>query len=420
MRTIKLLSIIALITTSAFSQTVLKLDECYKLGRENFPLIKHKEYIEKSREYTVSNIWKSYFPQITISSQATYQSDVTSIPISLPGMKIEPVSKDQYKAVADISQVIYDGGLMSAQSKIQNAASEVDDYKIEIELIKVKERINQLYFGILLLDKQLLQTELTKVDLNASLEKLNGAYANGTVTSSDVDILKAEILKLAQREIEINSSRKSFLDMLGLMINKSLDQSAKLEIPQANNSLKVESMNRPEISMYTAQEKMIDQQSGLSLAKILPKASLFVQGAYGKPTLNMLKNNFDWYYIAGARLSWSLSSLYTYGNESEIIELNKKSVESQKESFLLNNKLSLLQYQNEFEKLQELVKIDEDIIAIRTSVKNSAKAKLENGVITSSDYLRELNAEDQAKQNLATHTILILLSEQNYKLSNGN
>ncbi|MCK9209599.1 MAG: TolC family protein [Ignavibacteriaceae bacterium] len=420
MRTIKLLSIIALITTSTFSQNVLTLDECYKLGRENFPLIKQKEYIEKSREYTVSNIWKSYFPQITISSQATYQSDVTSIPLSLPGMKIEPVSKDQYKAVADISQVIYDGGLMSAQSKIQNAASEVDDYKIEIELIKVKERINQLYFGILLLDKQLLQTELTKADLKASLEKLNGAYANGTVTSSDVDILKAEILKLAQREIEINSSRKSFLDMLGLMINKSLDQSAKLELPEANNSLKVERINRPEISMYTSQEKMIDQQSGLSLAKILPKASLFVQGAYGKPTLNMLKNNFDWYYIAGARLSWSLSSLYTYGNESEIIELNKKSVESQKESFLLNNKLLLIQYQNEFEKLQALVKIDEDIIAIRTSVKNSAKAKLENGVITSSDYLRELNAEDQAKQNLAMHTIQKLLAEQNYKLTTGN
>lgn len=402
------------------SQTVLTLEKCYEKSRENFPLIKQKEYIMKSKDYSVSNVWKGYFPQITISGQMSYQSDVTSLPITLPGIKIDPLTKDQYKAVADISQTIWDGGIMSSQAGIQSSSADVDDQKIEIEMLKVKDRINQLYFGILLLNQQIEQTELVKKDLNASLEKLKGAFANGTATKTNVDILKAELLKTDQREIELKSSRNSFVEMLGLLINERLDETLKLEQREIHNVVDSSEINRPELKLYSSQENLIENQNGQTLAKILPKASLFFQGGYGKPTLNMLKNSFDWYYVAGARLTWSPSNLYTYGNESEIIELNKKSVEAQKEAFILNTNISLKQQMGEIEKLKDLIKVDSEIITIRTSVKESAKAQLENGVITSSDFIRELNNEDQAKQNLSIHTIQLLLAQQNYKLTIGN
>jgi outer membrane protein TolC len=418
----KLITIILLfvIATTIKSQNVLTLEKCYEKSRANFPLIKQKEYIAKSKEYNVSNVWKGYYPQITISGQATYQSDVTSLPISLPGMKIDPLSLDQYKAVADVSQTIWDGGIMSAQAGIQRSSADVDDQKIEIEMLKVKDRINQIYFGILLFNEQIVQTDLVKKDLNAGLDKLNAAFANGTATKTNVDVLKAELLKTDQREIELKSSRKSFVNMLGLLINESLDETLKLKLPEIANVFESNEINRPELKLYSSQESLIENQSGITLAKILPKASLFFQGGYGKPTLNMLKNSFDWYYIAGARLTWSPSNLYTYGNESEINELNKKSVEAQKEAFLLNTNLSLKQQIGEIDKLKELIKVDKEIITIRTSVKESTKAQLENGVITSSDYIRELNNEDQAKQNLSIHTIQLLLAWQNYKLTAGN
>jgi outer membrane protein TolC len=401
------------------AQSTLTLDECYNKARENYPLIKQKEYIAKSRDYSVSNVWKGYFPQITISGQATYQSDVTTIPISFPGIKIDALTQDQYKAVADISQIIFDGGVMSAQSDIQKASAQAEDQKIEVELIKVKDRINQIYFGILLFDEQIIQTELLKKDLNASIEKLSAALKNGTATQPNVEVLKAEMLKAVQKEIELKSSRKAFVDMLGLLVNLKLDESLKLEKPIATTVSANEEINRPELKMYSSQRDMIDNQSGVTLSKILPKASLFFQGGYGKPTLNMLKNNFDWYYVAGARLTWSPTNLYTYGNENEIIELNKKSIEAQKETFLLNTNLSLNQQSREMEKLNELINVDKEIITIRTSVKESAKAQLENGVITSNDFIRELNAEDQAKGNLAIHKIQLLLAQQNYQLTLG-
>jgi len=413
-------SIILLYATTIFPQTKLSLDECYSKARENYPLIKQKEYIAKSKDYNVSNVWKGYFPQLTINGQATYQNEVTTIPISLPGINIESISKDQYKAVADVSQVIYDGGIMSAQAQIQKFSAEVDDQKIETELLKVKDRINQIYFGILLFNEQLIQTDLVKKDLIASFDKLNAALKNGTAMQSNVDVIKAELLKTNQKEIELKSSRKSFIDMLGLLMNQPLEESIELSIPVYNQVENDSQINRPELKMYSFQQKMIEEQSGLTLSKILPKASLFFQGGYGKPTLNMLKTDFDWFYMTGAKLSWPISNLYTFSNENEITELNKKSVEAQKETFLLNTNLSLKQYHNEIEKLIELINVDKEIISIRTSVKESSKAQLENGVITSSDFIRELNAEDQAKQNLSIHKIQLLLAQQNYQLTIGN
>lgn len=383
MKRLLLLILLFLWPEFVVSQPQLNLEECYEKARINYPLIKQKDYITKTRDYSISNIWKGFLPQITFSGQATYQSDVTSLPISIPGMTIETITQDQYKIVADVSQVVYDGGVMSVNADIQRSSAEVDNQKVEIELLKVKDRINQIYFGILLLDEQLIQTELIKKDLNASHDKLNAAFANGTATKPNVDILKAELLKTYQREIELKSARKAFTEMLGLLINQQLHEEIELELPQIQSSAENDEIKRPEVKLYSSQVNLIENQSGLTLAKILPKASLFFQGGYGKPTLNMLENKFDWYYIAGARLTWSASNLYSNGSESEINELNKKSIEAQKEAFLLNTNLSLKQQKSEIEKLQSLIKVDKQIIEIRTSAKESSKAQLEHGVIIS-------------------------------------
>ena len=412
--------IIFLLAVVLNAQKTLSLEECYQSARENYPLIKQNEYIEKSSEYKIANIWKGYYPQINLNGQATYQSDVTSLPVTFPGINIETLSKEQYKAMAEISQVIYDGGVMGSQAGIQKASAEAEQNKLEMELIKVIERINQLYFGILLYDEQLIQINLTKNDLQSSLKKLEAAFENGTTLKSNVDVLEAELLKADQKEIEVKTSRKSFIDMLGLLINQNLVDDLNLQHPAIFISEEMETINRPELNLFSSQKKIIEEQNGITVSKILPKASLFFQGGYGKPALNMLKNEFDWYYIAGARLSWQISNLFTYTNEKEIAEINSKSIEAQKETFLLNTNLSLKQYKNEIQKLIDLIGVDYKIIKIRETVKETAKAQLENGVITSNDFLRELNAEDQAKQNLAIHKIQLLLAKQNYKITSGN
>lgn len=418
----RLLFITLLIISQDFiiPQTQLTLEDCYEKARINYPLIKQKDYIAKTKDYSVSNIWNEYFPQITLLAQATYQSDVTEVPMPLPGVVIERLSKDQYKVAVDVTQTIYDGGIMSSQAGIQESVSEIDNQKIEIELLNLKERVNQIYLGVLLIDAQINQIELVKNDLSESISKLDAAYLNGTATKSDVDVLKAESLNAEQRKIELQSSRISYLNMLGLLINENLNESTILSTPSQINYLPTVEIIRPELRLYSAQKNLIENQDGITVSKIIPKANLFFQGGYGKPGLNMFVNDFDWYYITGIRFSWSLSNLYSYGNESEINQLNLQSIDAQTETFLLNTKITTNQQLQEIDKLNKMIEVDKGIIELRTSVKIAAQSKLENGVITSSDYIRELNAEDTAKQNLEIHKIQLLLAQYNYKITTGN
>ena len=161
--------------------------------------------------------------------------------------------------------------------------------------------------------------------------------------------------------------------MLGLLINQELNESTKLEEPSSNTFISDVEINRPELKLFSSQQNMIDNQDGLTISKILPKASLFFQGGYGKPTLNMLQNQFDWFYITGARLTLSLSNLYSYGNEKEINEINKKNIEAQKETFVLNTNIMVKQQLQEIDKLKKLISVDKEIIDLRTSVKESCK-----------------------------------------------
>jgi outer membrane protein TolC len=208
--------------------------------------------------------------------------------------------------------------------------------------------------------------------------------------------------------------------MLAVLINEKLDDTTILSTPSQINFLSADVIIRPELKLYSAQKNLIENQDVLTDSKIIPKANLFFHGGYGRPGLNMFLNDFAWYYKTGIRLSWSLSNLYSYGNESEINQLNIQSIDAQTETFLLNTKITTNQQLQEIDKLNKLIDVDKSIIELRTSVKIAAQSKLENGVITSNDYIQELNAEDTAKQNLEIHKIQLLLAQYNYKITTGN
>ena len=414
------LAIMLCMVNATAQENKFDLNECYKLARENYPLIKQKDLMNLSTAYSVSSANKAYLPQFTINGQASYQSDVTSIDIKIPGFpSIESPSKDQYKIYAELNQVLYDGGATGNQKKLLKLSNEAEKQKTEVELYKIKDRINQLYFGILLIDEQLKQVDLVKSDLNESIKKTNTAITNGTAYQSNLNLLKAELLKSDQRTLEFKSSRKSFISMLSLFIGKDIPESSvfiKSELTIATTN----TINRPELNLFTLQQSLLDQQLNLMGTKNLPKASLFLQGGYGKPALNLLKNAFDSYYIGGVRLNWNLSNFYTNKNDHLINGVNKQLIDNQKDVFLFNTNLTVTQQSEESNKLAQLIKLDEEIVSLKSKVTIASKAQLENGIITTSDYLREFNAEDQAKSSLILHQIQLLQSQANLKTISGN
>ena len=417
---VKLIAICCCLSAAAFAQstTSLNIDSCYTMAKRNYPLVKQYALMEKSKEYSIDNANKSYLPQFNIAGQATYQSEVTQLPISLPNVSIGPLSKDQYKLYGEVSQPITDLITVKDQKELVEANSEIEEQKIEVEFYKLKERINNLFFGVLLIDAQIQQTELLKKDIQSGIDKTNTAIENGTALKSSADNLKAEMLKANQRTIELKSNRKGYAAMLSLFINQPITENTTLIKPSPQ--IISNTINRPELKLYDLQKKTFDVQSKLITAKNLPRFSLFFQGGLGRPALNMLSNDLKGYYIGGLRLNWNLTGFYTFNKEKQILALNQNGLDIQKDVFLFNTNLNLQQQNSEVTKVQELIETDNSIITLRESIKNTTKNQLENGTVTTNDYLTAVNAQDQAQQNLLLHQIQLLMAQYNYQTTSGN
>lgn len=397
----------------------LKIEDCYILARQNYPLVEQHMLLEKSNNYTIENIAKGALPQLSISGQAGYQSDVTTLPIQLPGINVPAMSKDQYRLTGEVSQPITDLITVRQQKELQKSSQQIQEQNLEIELYKIKDRVNQLFFGIMLIDEQLVQNNLTRKDIQAGINKVSASLKNGTDFRSSLDKLKAEMLKVGQRDIELRSSRQAYITMLGLFIDQTLDESTSFEKPAEVTT--TTNINRPELRSYDFQKKTFDLQSKLINTRSLPKFSVFVQGGLGKPSpVNMLSNELSGYYIGGLRLNWSLSNFYTLKKEKKLNDISKNMLDVQRETFLFNTRQLLSQQNEEINKLRKLINTDREIVDLRTSVKTASNAQLENGVITVNDYLREIYAEEQARQSVSFHQIQLLMAQYNYKTTAGN
>ena len=409
---------------NAFAQTnaELTIDSCYAKAKRNYPLVKQYNLIEKSKTYSLDNVSKGYLPQVNIGGQATYQSDVTQPTLNqnLPGALpiFETISKDQYKIYGEVVQPITDLFTLSNQKDLVEKNAEVETQKLEVELYKLRERIDQVFFGILMIDQQIEQTTLLKNDIQTGIDKTNAAIANGISLKSNLYLLQAEMLKADQRTTELTAARKSYADILSLFIAEPVTESTlirKPPMPKFSSEIA-----RPELEMYDRQKQVFDIQGNIVNARNLPRFSLFVQSGMGRPALNMLSNDFDFFYIGGLRLNWSLTSFYTSRKDKEILGLNQSTMDIQKETFLFNTGLAVKQQFNEVTKIEALIHTDSEIIRLRESIKNTAQSQLANGVISATDYVSFVNAEDQARQNLLLHQTQLLFVLYNNQTTTGN
>jgi len=400
------------------AQETITLEQCYQWSRENYPLIKKQELIKKAEQYTTENALKGWLPQVNITAQATYQNDVTQFPVKLPNVNVEPLSKDQYKVFADVSQTIYDGGNIRNQKNLAKIQSEVQTIQTEVELDKLKERINQLYFGILQTNKQWTQLQFTKLDIKEGIKKAEAQLKNGVIFRSNLDVLKAELVKIEQKEIELQAIKQNFVQMLSYFIKKNIDENTQLETPE--KILLTKNNNRSELKLFDAQKQLLETQRKIINTKNTPKLGAFFQGGYGKPGFNMLKNEFDLFYIGGIRLNIPISGFYTQKNDLALLENQSQDIEIQRENFLFNQNFIEIQQRNDLEKIQNLIDKDNELIELRKNIKTASLAQLENGVINTNDYLREVTAEEQAILTKITHEIQYLLTQYNLKAQLNN
>jgi len=417
-----LLSIIFLLGSqllSAQNNATVTLAQCYDLANKNSPLYQQKALATAAGNLTEKNLHLKWLPQLDINVQATYQSAVTSLPLKLPNVTIEELDKDQYKGTLELVQAVFDGGVIANQKKLQNNYTRADAQKVEVDLYQLKSTINSYYFTALLMDQHLAIMTLVKQDLSNSLKTVAAQVLNGVATKSNEDLLNAELLKTDQQVIESISVKKQAIENLSILTGINIDEQTLLIKPVASYSINEPLVTRPELKLFDFQQQAIQLQSKLIHAKNNPKLSFFANGGYGKPGLNQLKNEFQWFYLSGVKLNIPLMSRFTQQQDKAVLKLQEQVVVTQKENFLKNNRQLMVKQKNEIEKFKQLVASDSAIIALRTRIKENAFTKLSNGIITTNDYIRELNAESQAILNQKVHEMSLLQSQYNYRIIIG-
>ena len=405
------------------------LEECQQAAEKNYPLIQQYGLIEKTTQLTVANIQKGWLPQVSAQAQATYQSDVTAWPDEMKtmmagmGIDMKGLAKDQYRVGIDVQQTIYDGGVIGSQKRIAREQGKVQAAQNEVNIYNVRKRVNELFFGLLLLDEQIkLNTDLQTL-LAGNESKLESMVKHGTAAESDMQSVKAERLNALQKATELTSQKQMVQRLLATFCGIEIKAVQKPQMKAEGGVLMAEN-HRPELKVLNAQIGVLNAQEKALNAAMLPKVGVFAQGFYGYPGLNMFEDMMSrkWSLngIIGARVTWNIGALYTRKNDKAKLQLQRDMTENSRKVFLFNNNLEQIQQNENIERYRKLMADDGEIISLRQAVRKAAESKLAHGIIDVNDLVREINQENAACVQQSVHEIEMLKEIYDNKFTTNN
>ena len=399
---------------ASYSQQKLTIEECYALAEKNYPLAKQINLLQQKSTYEIDALNKAKLPKIDLNAQATYQSDVIGLPTTLPG--VESLNKDQYRATLDVNQLLYNGGMIAANTKLKEAQTLTQQQQVEVNLYQLKSRINYSYMMILLWQDQRELLFAKQNTIYSKIKEVKSGVKNGAILPASEQVLEAELLKLEQALTENSFQRIKEIQNLSSLTTTTIAENAVLERPitafKANGT-------RPEIKFFDLQQDQIEASKNIIAKSNSPKLNAFGQAGYGNPGLNMLNNSFEDFYIVGLKLNWNVLDWNKSKTDKQALDIAKEVVATEKETFETNNQMQLNELQSEISKIEIIIKTDSQIIHLREKVVQSSDSQLQNGVITSSDYITELNQLFDAKTNQKVHQTQLELAKINYQTIKG-
>ena len=415
-----LLSILSVLFPAVRAQS---LEECRQAAEHNYPIIRQYDLIARTTELTVRNIQKAWFPQISVTAQGSYQNKVTAWPENLQGLfarmglQLQGLSRDQYKVGIDVRQTLFDGGAIGSRREIARGEGAVQAAQTEVDLYKIGQRVHEMYFALLLLDEQLRLNADANALLRSNEQQLAAMLKSGTASAGDFENVKAERLSAEQQQTELLSQRQTLQRLLSIFCGIPVDSIRRPAVPNLPSG----ENKRPELRFFDRRLQLTDAQEKALDAQLLPQLGFFAQGYYGNPGLNlfedMMKRRWSWNVIAGLKLTWNLSALYTHRNEKSKLRVQRELIENARQLFLFNNRLDETQQSENVRRFREIAQRDGEIIALRTAVRKAAESKLAHGIIDVNGLLREINKENAAKSQQAIHEIDMLKAMYDLKFS---
>lgn len=400
----------------------ITIEECVAKAEDNYPLITKYNLVALTNDVELSDINKSWLPRLGVYAQATIQNDVPSFPKTLSGVleqmgqDMQGLGKFQYKLGVDVSQTIWDGGMARSRRRLLRSQAETQKAALDVELYNVRQRVENIYFAILLTEEQIVQNSVVEKLLKANLEQLRSMLRNGTAMQSDCDMIEAQAIVVSQNISQAKSAVAGYRQVLSLFIGENIDNQ-KLERPTAEIPHDPTS-DRPELRLFENELVANNAAERLTNTSLMPKVGLFAQAYYGYPGFDyfqsMMHRKLSFNIMAGIKVSWNIDSFYTKKNILKKTSLNAENIVADRSLFLFNSNMQYVAQTEAIRGLRTVIKDDARVVALRTNVRKAAESQLENGVIDANALLSKISDENIARLTAKYHEIQLL--QEIYKL----
>lgn len=421
MKNIMTLLVALLTSLTAFAQVTI--EECLAKAERNYPIIKKYRLLDETLDIDLGEINDSWLPRIGVSGQLTGQNVVPEFPKSLTGVldqmgqSMKGLGKVQYKIGVDVAQNIWDGGISKARREAARSQYEVSKSAIDVEMYAVRQRVESIFFAILLTEEQIEQSEITLNLLQKNIEQLQSKVRNGVAMQSDADMVEAQALTLKQSIKQAKSAAEGYQDALALFIGESI-KGMRLERPLAEMPLSNENY-RPELRLFDRQLQANETAQRLTDTSLMPKIGMFAQAYYGYPGFDyfksMMNRDLSFNILAGIKVSWNIDSFYSKGKNSRRTSVNALNINADRDVFLFNSNIQSTSQRETIKGLRNVMKDDARIIELRGNVRRAAESQLANGIIDATALLTKISDENIAHMNARFHEIQLIKEIYNLK-----
>ncbi len=403
------------------AQETITLFECHEMAIENAPRLKDREIIQQIGDLKTDQAGTNWYPSLDLYGKMSYQSDVVTVALDNQDVPVNfsKVPHDQYAINLDITQTLYDGGKTKQVKVYAQAAAAADIQQVEVDLYGLKGKVNQYYFAILAMQENRRNLEVHFENLEARYKVVKMAFENGTMVESEFKVIKVEMLKVQQSLVEVDARKKSYTEALNVICGTQIGGEIELDKPQFDE-VGGEGLSRPEYRLFELKDASMEASKELISKKRMPLLYAYGQTGYGNPGYNMLSSSWDFYYMVGAGLRWNIWDWNTNSRDRQVIEHQQSMLQNKRSSF--DKELESLRVQEEakIEQYRKSLKLEEEVLQLQKEISEHAALRLENGTITATDYITELNKESISRINLAMHQVNLMKSIANYLNIQGN
>jgi len=421
MRT-KITGIFLFISLALPAQETISLFDCHKLAIENAPRLKDKELIQEIGHLKTDQASSNWYPSLDFNGKVSYQSDVVTITLANEDIPVAfpEVPHDQYGLNLDVNQTLFDGGRTRQLKGYEEAISAADLQQVEVDLYGLKGKVNQYFFAILALQVNLKNLEVHQGNLLARKEQVEAGINQGAVLPSELKVIEVELLKVKQSKLDVQARKKSFLDALGVLCGMEMEAGIQFQQPVFEASYRGQEANRPEYQLFDLKDASMEAGKELLAKQRMPVLYAYGQTGYGKPGYNMLSGEWDFYYMVGAGLKWNIWDWNSSNRDRQVIEQQQQMLRNQRASFDKELESLLVQEEARIAQYRESILLEEEVLKLQEEISALSALQLENGTITATDYITELNKESIARINLAMHQVNLMKSIASYLTIQGN